>query len=312
MIVMLAACTGGTGTPTPTDDTDTGTPVTFTLPADLAMTDGENYAIESTWEVPSTQIASAPAQVLVDWSTHTTDVTGATREADSFAYLVLLESQATPSELQDRMGLDDVESVLLRTFALDVYDGTDAVMTDFPGFDPQVDLVEDPAKSWLLGLADATSPKIDLKDAIVLVPTATQPGFVVTIPDGAASFEYLVQIDGIDTLRTDAGHDRYTVDWSALTADAYGKPFDASKVDEVFVARFDDQEEADDLASYVLDLEAVATGYWTVPASGTSADLTAGGFPGFEADVPWLVGGLCTPCFGKAPLWMAVVEVRAP
>ena len=101
--------------------------------------------------------------------------------------------------------------------------------------------------------------------------------------------------------------------------DAYGKAFDAARVDELFVGRFDGVVEADDLGADVFDLAAVASGWWTADPNGATqlplgdcADASGAPFPGFTSGTAWLVGGRCTTCFGPAPMFVAVVDVRQP
>jgi hypothetical protein len=317
LIVSLAGCDGGAGTNTDPGPSDTGTRPTFTLPTDLVLTDREDYTFDATWLVPSVQVASAPPEIFLDWADHTVDATGAPRAADSYPLLAFYEVAATGSELVQRLADDELDAVITRTFTAAVAGGTSAVISDL-GIDPAT-MVEDDTKSWLLALADQDGARVDLRDALVIVPTAGATGFVVEIPDGLADYSYLIAMNGTDTIRTDADRGDYSLDWSQLTVDAYGKAFDAGRVDELFVGRFDDVIEADDLGSEVLDLAAVADGWWTLdPAGATGVELgdclDAGGgrFPGFTAGTAWLVGGRCTSCFGPAPMFVAVVDVRQP
>jgi hypothetical protein len=315
--VALMACDGGADTKLDASATDTGTTPTFTLSTDLLLTDREDYVFDATWQIPSTPIASASPAILLDWSTHTVDATGAERAADSYGILALYEIAATAGEVLERLAIDDLDAVITRTFTAPVEGEDSAELSDL-GIDPRT-MVEDATKTWLLALADEDGARTDVRDALVLIPSASTPGILVTIPDGLASYEYRVLLDGNDTLRTDADRGAYTLDWSALTVDAYGKPFAADRIDEVFVGRFDDVIEADDLGGEVLDLAAAASAWWTIdPAGATGVALGdcagAGGaaFPGFTSGTAWLVGGRCTTCFGPAPMFVAVVDVRQP
>lgn len=316
-LLSLAACTGGSATKPDAGPSDTGTTPSFTLPTDLVITDREDYAYEATWTIPSTPVASGSPVIQLDWGTHTVDATGATRAADSYPWLALYEAATTAGDLADRLAADDVYEVLVDSWALDVSGETSAGISDL-GIDPRT-MTEDEGRSWLLVLADREGERVDVRDALVLVPDEAQQGFVVTFPDGLASYEAVVRMNGTDTLRTDADRGEYSLDWSALTVDAYGKPFVAERVDEVFVGRFDDADEADDLGPAITDLAAAASGFWTAdPGGATQISLSecrdAGGaaFPGFTSGTSWLVGGRCTTCFGPAPLFAVVVDIRQP
>lgn len=314
LVAALAAC-GDAYTPTgPTGHS--GTPYTFTLPADLEVLPDATYTYDSEWRIAASEVRAA-TDVLVSWDAKVADAWGVERDPEAFGRLVLVEVAADRVTTMALLADDDLDASTRGTWSAPVAGETTAWLSDLQGFDPPAELVEDPATSWLLLFADEDGARLDLRDAILLTPRADQLGTTLSVPNGAATYTWSARF-GNDALRTDEGHPTYTVDWSALTVDAYGKAFDPARVDEVFVGRFDDVAEADDLGGQVLELEAAASAWWTLPSGGTSAvlsDATDGAgatFPGFTADTSWLVGGRCTTCAGPAPTWLAVVDVRAP
>lgn len=293
----------------------TGTPPSFTLPGDLVVTDDANIAFDPEWLFAASNV-KANAEIFLSWDTKTQDAWGEPRAADSFDELVLWKLSANRSDAMSALAADDLDTIAAGTWRVSVSGLTSARLSDL-GFDAAAELGEDPATSWLAALVDVDGDRIDVRDGMFLVPMASEIGIRVSFPLTTNHYVWTMRF-GDDELRTDAGHDRYTVDWSALTVDSYGKPFVGSRVDEVFVGRFDDVNEADDLGAELLVLSGVASGWWTTTPSGGSAVLTeardsAGGtFPGFETGTSWLVGGRCTTCTGPAPMWLTVVEVRDP
>lgn len=316
MIWLALGCTiGGGGTttiaPLPSDSGTTDGSIPARSP-DLVVTDSNVHSYDADWRFPSIEVRPE-IEIFVSWDRIVADAHGFERTPDSFATAVLFEVPGSMPDLVDALAIDTLAPS--DRWQADIAGKTELRMSDFAGFDPNTQLVEDDGRTLLLALCDEDGARIDIRDGLGIAPTATQGGTVVSIPNGGAAFSWLGQIDG-SQLRTDGGLPAYTVDWSGVTTDGYGKPFSKAQGDELFVGRFDDEDEADDLGSQLLDLSATASGWWTLPVGGaTSAVLadatgTDGAFPGFESDVVYVIGVRCTTCLGPAPSWVAGVEVR--
>lgn len=318
-IAALAACTVPT-TPIdpPTADTAASTTApTFTLSPDLAIDDDANYAFDQSWTMAATQVKANPATILVRWTDKATDAWGAPRDDDSYGALALWKLSIPRSEVLARLSTDTLDAAITDRWSAPVAGETEIALEDL-GFDVTAELAVDPAVTWMIALTDDAGSRTDVRDGLFLVPDAAQGGISVTIPEGGAETTWSARF-GADTLRTDSGRDRYSLDLSGLTTDAYGEPFAVDAVDRVFVGRFEHVDEADDLGGDVLALSTVAAGWWTVGTGGfAQVDLSlaqddAGGrFPGFTSDAQWLVGAVCSSCLGPAPKAIAIVEVRDP
>jgi hypothetical protein len=328
LLHILAAC-GDEDPPRPPDpfDTrDTAGPAhsavwsTFTLPGDLRLAQRDTYTFTPTWRLAASEIR-ARADLQLQWTEKTVDAWGQARAADSFDTLVLIRARTDRADALDRLSRDDLEPVTTGRWETSIEGRTVAFLSDLEGFDV-ARLREDDSLTWLLLLADLAGPRLDLRDGVILVPKIDRERYIVLpISDGVATTSWETRFPN-EPLATDEGHEVYTLAWSDLETDAYGKPSDPGRTDEVFVGRFDQVDEADDLAGQVLELQAAADGWWTwtpPPKAPVGAavlsDATDGAgerFPGFTADTRWLVGGRCTTCFGPAPLWLAEVEARVP
>lgn len=317
-ILFVSACAVKT---LPADQTtDSGTPSTtspFTLSPDLVMEDDANLAYSQEWTLAASEIRANAAEVYLSWEGKPQDAWDVQRADDSYDKLLFLELAATRDEVVERLAIDDLDAVIVNAWEADVAGETDLPLSA-TGFDPPTQLPEDTATSWLVALVDDAGSRNDVRDGVFLVPRAAQPGINLAIPDTAGSTSWSM-LFGNDELRTDSGHERYSLDFGGLTVDGYGKPFDVARVDRVFVGRFEGVDEADDLGGDVLDLQAVASGWWTVGSGGfANVDLAlaqddAGGrFPGFTTDAQWLVGGFCSTCLGPAPMFLGIVVVRDP
>lgn len=321
LAVGLAGCADdGTGDGTIVPLTTTPTP-TFTLSADLVALPEHAYVYDASWGFANIQVAAGEDWV-VSWDGLTADAWGEVRDPASYDRLLLMSWALDEPALEQGLGADDIDAASQRVFSLDAAGRTSARMSDLADggspLDPATELVEDPARTLLLALVDDAGPRVDLRDGVVVVPLATSSGTLFSIPNGGASHEATIRIEGAP-IRTDEGHPEYTIDWSALVTSAYGVPLDPARADELFVGRFEGVDEPDDLVGDLYALDAAATGFWTGPSGGgTSASLSglkdAGGasFPGFTEGPVWLVGARCTTCLGPAPQWMVAVEARQP
>lgn len=317
VVAGLHGCTlNGGGTTEDIEPLPT-TPDTFPLPpAELVVGDGNVHTYEASWLFPTITITPG-SDVYVGWDAVTTDAYGVTWEVGAFPVLALFEVGVARTEMQEHLANDTFDAVLVDAWTLDVDGVTDVALSDFPGFDPIAAFTPDDAKTWLLALCDRQGARLDPRAGLILDPDTAGSGVFIDIPNGVTRFEWSGKLDG-DLLRTASGYGAYPVDWSAVTTDGYGQAFDPARADELFVGRYDDVAEADDLAAELLTLEAAATEWWSGPIAGgaTDADLmdltgTGGGFPGFEGDVAYVVGARCTTCFGPAPLWVAAIDVTA-
>jgi hypothetical protein len=101
----------------------------------------------------------------------------------------------------------------------------------------------------------------------------------------------------------------WRLDWSGLTRDGQGAPFEPTRVDTVMVGRF--EEDLTGLEASFLDLEALAEELYAYPVSGgTTVDLAAlseGSFPGFAAEGTWILALRCSSCANPAPLFLTVL-----
>ena len=318
-IAGLAACTVPTAPldPTTADTGATSTGPTFTLPPDLAPADDANYAFDQSWSIAATQIKANPVTLTVGWAGKSTDAWGTARAADSYDTVALWKLSTSRADALARLGTDTLDAVITGRWDAPVAGETSATIPDL-GIDVAAELSPDPAVSWLLALADDAGPRLDLRDGLFLIPDPTEGGITATVPEGGARTTWSARF-GADTLRTDSGHDRYSLDLAGLTVDAYGQPFAPDAVDRVFVGRFEGVDEADDLGADVLALPDVVAGWWTVGTGGfaqvdlsLATDDAGGRFPGFTSDAQWLVGAICTTCLGPAPKVLVIVEVRDP
>jgi hypothetical protein len=304
---MVAACTGGTSGIVARDTATTGS---FPdLSSDLRIADPDLGEYDASWVFPAIPVKDA-SDLYFGWDAVTADGWGVERDPDSYQVLALIRASTDRLDLADRLAHGDAEAVVADLWYHVEYGNTDAALSDL-GIDP-AELVDD-GSSWLLALCDSDGDRLDVRIGLMLEPGGSTGQFF-DFPDQASRYEWTSKFGSGP--RTQSGYDDYTVDFSGITTDAYGQPFDGGSVDQLFVGRYPDAVEGDDLAGQVHQLEALADGWWTAPTNGgTAVDLAdatgeGGPFPGFESGVAYLVGARCTTCFEPAPAWVVAVDVR--
>ncbi|MCB9684609.1 MAG: hypothetical protein H6738_04575 [Alphaproteobacteria bacterium] len=325
MIATFVSLLGCSGEPTrtpptttpPTGDTGATTPThTGTPPGpDLVVTAAQDPGLSLTMSL-TTQEIRAGFDPLVTWTTLTTDAWGDPIVATAAGTLVLFEVLEPPATVGERLARDDIFEDLIAVWSLDAAGLASAHLSDLhagpTAFDTAAFLVENPAKSWVLGLAHDDGVRLDLRVATVLVPIRNGSGSAVSLTDASASFTWSAGQGA--PLLTSSRWDLWTVDWSALTTDLVGKPMEEGAVDEVSITR---HPAGTDLSAKLIDLPAASDASWRLEVSGftdvrldLALDPTGKAFPGFTAGHVWAISGRCSYCMTRFPVWTARVDVQ--
>lgn len=324
-LLALIACgkdketTPDTDGDTPTGDTAT-TPTGDTAPPpgpDLVVLAEHDYALSTSWTI-ATRTARAEWDVLVTWAAVTADAEGQPLTPSEVPVLALLEIAIAPADIPARFAADDLGTSLVSTWRADVDGQTFAHVDDLAfeatPFSSAALWLETNNKAWMAALVYPDGDRLDVRQALLVTPEDNDPSVQVALDDTSSSFAWTAALSGTP-LVTAQGYEVYTVDWSDLGNDAYGKEYDADRGDVLFVGRFD--EAATELGGAAKDLSTLAEAWWTMDVEGDDdarLDLArdAGGasFPGFTAGSTWVVGVECSTCMQPFPLWAAVVEVE--
>jgi hypothetical protein len=325
LLLGVAACkkdedptdTGPIDTDTTPEDTDTEPPPP--PGPDLVITDPNDYTLTNTWTLAEIDVRAA-YDVVVNWSALTTDAWGAPFDVVGTEKLILLDLLLDPEEVAARFATDDFGTDLSAVWEADAVGKQFVPVSDLHSgatpFDPEAFLVENPNRSWVAALANMDGDRYDILAAVILVPTdpggSTQAAFV----DGSSSVTWSATLNGVP-LETAEGWDEYTLDWKGLVTDALGRTYDEARIDQLFLASFD--ESATELAAEVWNLEALAEEWFTMDILDEDTgrpeiahDKNGNTFPGFTVGpTTWLVGTQCTAatCFTRFPAWLVDVDV---
>jgi hypothetical protein len=311
---LLAACGR--------EQDDTGPFDGGTASPDLVLRDENNYDF-----VASLALEKAPAaegaDVVVDWSGIDTDYRGrpfdpadvdqltiAAIELDNEALVAAIDSNGLNQEdiIRYYQGFPDNQTSM--TF------GELSILGQ--PFDHEVEFVPGYSPSWLLTLwKEDARGVLEILSSQLVEPAPGAPA-VAPWTNGTATLTFDPDL-GAPPLRTVADAAAWSLDWSELTVDVNGAPYDPLLGDTLRIAHVAQSDPAD-VEADLLRLDLVADGTWFLEVFGlrTVEDLSAATaldgspFPGFTADGTWLVGLECTQlsCFSPAPLALAVVEVE--
>jgi hypothetical protein len=306
MGIGLAGCSGGDGK----GDAEA-----------LVFEAANNYEFEGTFTIETYEVAPGE-HFCVDWSAIGTDIRGRAFDPADVDQVAFLQFDA------DQPGvLEEIDTNQLRQddaayqYLWDQTGGaTSACSQDFEiignFFDPAL-LVEESDKTWVLSLIDLDLGKNDILMTAFVAPTVGATATEVALSDTTAILDYTVDIDGKPGIVASAAAGSWTLDWSSITDDVNGVPFDALLGDELLIAHYADYAEVSEVESVFLRLDTEATETYVLDVFGeVDADLSEAetaegdGFGGFTTDGVWLVAISCTTCTSPVPQLLAWIDVQ--
>lgn len=308
---LLAAC--GTD-----DDTgDTGSP----LSGVLTLGDENNFSYEGTIDGPSFSVAEY-SDMTIDFSGLTSDLQ--CHDLDPVADIDNVSLLAFPylSEEEVEAGLSDdalQQSDMGAYVAVQPGDATSVLLSDFTFFGTYPEIIEDywyeGSATWMVLFTTGTTVGVGGRALAFLRPTAGETNTEVVMDPACGILDFsadLASLEPVPVPKTGP----WTLNWSGLTVDGHGNPFDSSAVDGVMVAYYADLS-ADDLAADFLNIEGLADGLWTEEVPGGTAvaldslvDGSGGSFSDFSADGTWVLALRCSLCANPAPKFLTILDPR--
>lgn len=315
-LVLLAlvgcnGCDGGAGTDTGPDGT---------VPADaLKFLQENNYSYTGEIDIDSLEV-QAGADSTIDWCGLTVDLRGrAVDDPSAVDQLLLAEFTLTQQEVMEKVETNTLlqnDSATLWTL---LEPGSCSVqMSQFDAvgnfLDPETYMVERSDRTWLVSVMNTPDDRIDILMSKFIVPTESATTTLVEVGNECATLIFDADLQSAPPLQVADGEIPW-LDWSGVTHDVNGAPFDPMKGDRLIIGKVPVETIEEAEAIFLrLDEEAEALYYLDVYAV-TNADLglarTDAGeaFGGFTTDGIWFVGVECLSCTSPAPLILAVVEV---
>lgn len=303
VLALLFACAGGPDK---------------VLSGDLVFTDANNYGYTGTLEVESTDVKVAH-DVEIDWSGLTTDLRGRAVVPEEIDKLLLIAFGPEPDDVLAQISANDVKQSDVHDYRL--FTNSEGVSSTSLSafsvlgndFQPEDDLVvREDVGTWAIALQDEVDDRDDILALAFMNLLEDTENSQVSFHDETTVLNFDATLG--EALET--GEDlTYTLDWSEVTLQAGGTPFDPLEADRLFLGHVSMESDADIEANFVQLLEVADQVYQLGVYGETSADLALAtdddgvAFPGFTTGGSWIVGIECTTCTSPAPVLLARVTV---
>ena len=283
---------------------------------------GAQIAQENNYEfVGNLTLAELEAQpetdLTIDWSAVTTDLRG--RPFDGTPdQVALLGCSFTKEEVIQRLDQNQFTADTCTTqFLFDTVGDMDQVTTTSfeiignPLVPADNFLVDE--RNWLVSILDTAGGRDDalMTSFLNFVDDSTET--VVPLDDASTALDFTVSLD---RPRVSVGGST-VFDWSDVTTDVFGNPFDPLRGDELLIAWFNTTD-ISEIEEVFLQLDTAADevyrssvfGFTQADAALATSDADGSTFGGFTSEGTWLVGLGCTACLNPAPLILVVIDAE--
>jgi hypothetical protein len=326
VLLLAPGCGGGTSSPRAIRSAACDDPT-----ANVVITDETNYTLSNDFTIQLSRLKDN-TDLIFDWSQVTRDFFGKSLEpaADIDIFLVSLWA-LTPAEIRAALKADDLpltsNSGVITTFP----DGTftsqhllgfdelgnplppDLLMARFNTSDPNYQYPQDHFTFLAMastGTEVGKGPRMLALFNIDAAATETE----LHLTNDSTKLSYSVDLQRAAPMEVPAETPALTIDWSRMTKNAIGNPYNYYQITSAAVAHFAGKSLAD-LESQFLLLEDTADGWWEGPvlagnsiSLGALVDKNGAAFPGIDAEGVWMAALFCTNCNNPAPWSITVLE----
>jgi len=307
LLVALAGCNG--------KDDDTAE----CEPGTVSLTDSNNFTYSGDLTLPvHTTVSAANVQICWDQLVNDLQCHGMdpTTEIDNVAMVRF--PLLTHEEIEGGLSENDLNQADIGGYiSYEPADGETCVnLDDMTLFGTEIDIADEynlESESYLLLLATGTSIGVGTRMLAFLDPSATSDNTEVDVEDGCSVLDFAADVQSSEEPLI-CGEGSWPVEWSTLTADGLGNDLKLSDIDNLSLG-FYEGADISDLESQFLDLEMIATTWWSLDLEeGVTADLAeattdAGqAFDGFNGDGVYVLALRCTNCYNPAPLFLTVLN----
>lgn len=288
----------------------------------LALGDDHNYLFYGALEVPVAVTASA-TDATVCWDELVEDIQCHSLDpAEDIDVVGMVRfSSLSQEEVEAGLSNNDLQQSDMSGYVQFENDaaGTCTTLSSMSFFGTPIDVPTEYTEdggTYMMLLNTGKTLGVGARMLAFLQPDASSSETEVSVPTGCGVLDFTVDLASREQARV-CEEGPYTVDWSAVTVDGQGNPFDAGQVDSLMLG-FYEGASVEDIEADFLDIELNATQLWSMDIEeGTSADLTLASdgtstFTGFEGEGVWLIALRCSRCYNPAPLLVAVLEPVAP
>jgi hypothetical protein len=295
----------------------------------IVITDDSNYSLSSVPSIQTTRVKDGE-NLTFEWGDVTRDFMGRPVDPmqDIGAVMVTLWGM-TEMELTDAVMRDSLRAKECKG-ALTLYPKdfetppTEGRLLDFNSFRNEVPVEEIWARfdmstpdyqyppathTFMMTVSSGTDPTRETRMIGLFKLDPTSSNTTVALTNTSTTMEYSVSLADIPPIAVPAATPSLTVDWSRMTVNALGNPFDETQITEAVVAHYADYTPRDLEERFVFLREEASAWYSGEVFTGTSIDLStltdADGvrFPGIDRTGVWVVALFCSEynCNNPAP-----------
>ncbi|MBN1609552.1 MAG: hypothetical protein JW940_23170 [Polyangiaceae bacterium] len=297
----------------------------------IVITDDSNYSLQSVLSIQTTAVKDGE-NLTFDWSDVTQDFFGRPIDPVKDIDLVAVSLWGmTVEELAGSLNRDHlpVYNNLGALFAYPKDDFTSVNLLEMGAvggfevpqeevwsrFDMSTPNYQYPPEThtFMMTASSGTNPTRDVRmiGLFKLDPTSTNT--TVALSNTSTTMEYSVALADVPPIAVPAATRALTVDWSRMTVNALGNPFDATQITEAVVAHYADYTPVE-LEEHFLYLREEATAWYSAEVlAGNSVDLgtltDADGtrFAGIDGTGVWVVALFCTANCNNAAPWSITI-----
>jgi hypothetical protein len=304
--------------------------------ASVIADEANNYAFSSEIKLPPVTVKSM-SNLTFDWSAVTRDFQfhplSPTADVDM---AVLLLWQLPLATLETRLNADELfQSDLVVSpppswpgpntptggmTSTSLYSFTvNGVVVEPAMFDSYFDPVMYPPSGWSYMVAIASGTVLgqgfQMLQTFNLDPASSAT--TVALKNESTQLTCEVSLRNLTITGVPGGTPALMLDWSQMTTNALGAPFQQGYVTSAIVGHY--TETPQQLEGKFLDLDRIATKYYRADIpSGSVLDFTTlrdsngASFPGVDDTGTWLVGLICGNCRNPAPWYMTILKPCTP
>ena len=281
---------------------------------DCIFQNRNNYTYSSVLDIATVPL-KPESNLQIDWSALSIDVQGQDFDPTTVeqATLVVFLNQ-TPEEIQVQLANDTLQQADISLYVLCEPDGnTSCQLGDFGilGADLYVpDYFLANQGVWMLALRSS-----QIKGAhsfAFLIPDPSAENTSVALDNNSAILTVDVDFRSLLPVVLPSEESNISIDWREIDRDGLGNDIEPTKIDSVFVARYD--RSITELEDSIFDLMTDADALWTMPldTSGEANLQNLEGdvpFNGIDDDHSWLLALECSSCTSPAPRFVTRLQV---
>jgi hypothetical protein len=292
----------------------------------IIATEAQNYAFSSTITLPPVMV-KPDSELTFDWRGVTRDLLGHCMNAQNDVDMVELGLwELNQTDLEDKLNADQLKQTDLGVIVnIETMKAkTSASLFEFTSLGtplspdqilPYMSAAAHPPADNTYTVMIATGIVLGQGtrglQAFQLDPASTNTH--VNLPNDSTQLVWNANLSALTAPTVPVGQPCINVDWSGMTVNALGLPFQPTDITEVLVGKYD--ETPQDLEKNFLDLEVIYEDIWRAEVlSGTSFNMAnttnaAGApFPGIDGSSTWVMALVCGACANPAPWYLTVLK----